>query len=334
MRLESLDDAGSRRPAVPPAGGGARRALLLTAKVVVSVGLLAAVVAASDLAALATLLARLQPAYALAAVLLLMGIAVVSGLRWWVVGRLIGAPLPLASCVPLMFIGSFFTQVLPTSVGGDAVRILLGAQRGLSYGKAFNGVMLERASGLLALVLMVAGGVLWLGARIEPAALRYLLLAALPGLLVVLAALCCLDCLPLPAPLARVARHFLSLAGDARRVLLAPGESTLLLLLSAAAQLFSVAAVLALARGLGLPLAGADALALVPAIILITFFPLSFAGWGVREGASVVMLGFAGIGADEAIAVSVTFGLAVLVAGLPGMAFWLAAGRRRPEERR
>src|SRR3546814_16388828 len=64
--------------------------------------------------------------------------------------------LPLKDCVSLMFIGGFFTQVLPTSIGGDAVRILLAGRRGLPYGKAFSGVVLERASGLLALVIMVA----------------------------------------------------------------------------------------------------------------------------------------------------------------------------------
>src|SRR3546814_5734766 len=32
----------------------------------------------------------------------------------------IGSPLPLGRIIALMFVGQFFTQVLPTSVGGDA----------------------------------------------------------------------------------------------------------------------------------------------------------------------------------------------------------------------
>jgi len=82
-----------------------------------------------------------------------------------------------------------------------------------------------------------------------------------------------------------------------------------------------------LARGLGLPLGFADSLALVPAIMLITFFPLSVAGWGVREGAAIVLLGTAGIATDGALAVSVLFGLGLLIAGLPGLVIWLVAGR-------
>jgi uncharacterized membrane protein YbhN (UPF0104 family) len=227
-----------------------------------------------------------------------------------------------------MFIGTFFTQVLPTSIGGDAVRILLAGRRGLPYGRAFSGVMLERASGLLALVALVAGGALWLGGRLDPPALRFFLLAALPGLLAVLGLLCVLDRLPLPARLAGPARPFQALAADARRVMLAPLASLALLLLSAAAQLCTVGSVWLLAQGLGLPLGLWDSLALVPAIVLITFFPLSFAGWGVREGAAVVLLGFAGLAADEALAVSVLLGLGSLAAGLPGCLLWLRT--RRP----
>lgn len=329
LRHPTVDEAESRPAAAPgERRGRARRHLLIAGKILVSAGLLAAVAVASDLAALKTLLVRLEPLQALLAVGLLAGIAAVSGLRWWLVGRAIDAPLPLKDCVSLMFVGSFFSQVLPTSIGGDAVRILLAGRRGLAYGRAFSSVVLERASGLLALVLMVAGGALWLGERLEPPALGLFLLLSLPGLLAVLALLCSLDALALPAPLARLARPFLALAADARRVLLAPATSLALLLLSAVAQLLTVGTVFVLAQGLGLPLPFADSLALVPAVVLATFFPLSFAGWGVREGAAVLLLGFAGLGADAALAVSVLLGLGSLAAGLPGLALWLGSGRR------
>ena len=338
MSHPAIDPLDSTAP--PAAGGTGRSGLLVGLKLVVSLALLALVAAASDLAVLGALLARLQPGPALLAVVLLLGIATISGLRWWIVGRAIAAPLPLGACLSLMFIGTFFTQVLPTSVGGDAVRILLAGRRGLPYGRAFSGVVLERASGLLALVVMVAGGALWLGARLDPPVLRYFLLASLPGLLAALGLLCLLDRLPLPARLAGPARPLRALAADARRVMLAPLASLTLLLLSAAAHLCTAGAVWLLALGLGLPLGWWDSLALVPAIVLITFFPLSFAGWGVREGAAVVLLGFAGLAADEALpqqaagqaadealAVSVLLGLGLLAAGLPGCLLWLRTRR-------
>ncbi|WP_299616634.1 lysylphosphatidylglycerol synthase transmembrane domain-containing protein [Pelagibius sp.] len=299
-------------------------------KLLVSFGLLAAIASSVDLGRVAGLLVTLAPLAGLAAVASLAGIALVSALRWWLVMETIGTPQPLRRVLALMFIGSFFTQMLPTSVGGDAVRIWQLSRHGVAMDRAFIGVMLERISGLLALVLMVVGGVLWLGEAMDPPILRSLLLASLPGLLAVLLLLSCFDRLPprlqdLPL-LGQGLRLLADMAADTRRLLLTPGLSAILLLLSAAAQLGSVLAFYFLAQGLGLDLDVTAALAVVPAIILITFLPVSFAGWGVREGASMVMLGAVGLGADQAVALSVLFGLASILAGLPGCLLWLRRG--------
>ncbi len=310
----------------------------LALKLLVSLGLLVLVGHSVDLQAVGGLLISLPLWAGLAAVASLLGIALVSALRWWLVMETIASPLPLGRATALMLIGNFFTQVLPTSVGGDAVRIWQVTRHGISFERAFIGVMLERISGLIALVLMVVAGVFWLGDLIDQPAVRLLLLASLPVLAGGLLVLCLLD--RLPAGLGNRLRHLRTIgatlnllramAADTRRVLLTQPLSLYLLLLSAAAQVFSALAVLALARGLGLALGPVEALAVVPATILITFIPLSFAGWGVREGASVIMLGFLGIGADHAVAVSVLFGLGLLVAGLPGCLLWLIGGRRLP----
>mgnify|MGYP000359720078 CR=1 FL=1 len=305
-------------------------------KLLVSVGLLVLVLRAVDLQAVGALLLGLPLWAGLAAVAGMLAVTLISALRWWLILRVLDTPLSLGHATALMFTGSFFTQVLPTSIGGDAVRIWQVTRAGVSFGRAFSGVMLERISGFIALVLLVAGGVLWLGETLQPPALRLALLAALPALLAALALLCLLD--RLPAGLDRLLRRLplasrliglLDLmAGDARKVLLNPSLSLTLLLLSGIVHGCSVLTMLALAQGFGLDLTWGEVFAVVPAIILITFIPLSFAGWGLREGASVVMLSFVGVGADHALAISVLFGVALLVAVLPGLLFWLKGGRR------
>lgn len=332
MSTTSLDSGGAA------AVDGSRRRWALAVKLLISLGLLAVIGHSVDISTVAALLLDLPLWAGLAAVAGMAGVTLASALRWWLILGAIDTPLPLGRAAALMFIGSFFTQVLPTSVGGDAVRVWQATREGLPLRRAFIGVTLERISGLIAVVLMVTWGVLWLGNVIEPMALRLLLLASLPALLAGLALLCLLD--RLPAALAGRLRRLpllgtlldllAAMAVDSRRVLLSGPMSLNLLLLSAAAQIFSVLTVLALAQGFGLALTWAEALAVVPAIILITFIPLSFAGWGVREGASVVLLGFVGVGADHALAISVLFGLALLTATLPGCLLWLKGGRRLP----
>ncbi|WP_420347227.1 lysylphosphatidylglycerol synthase transmembrane domain-containing protein [Pelagibius sp.] len=314
-----------------PASSALRRRLALLAKLAVSLALLALVAGSIDVKTVGGLVLGLSPAGAAAAVASLAAIAVVSALRWQLVIGAIGPRQPFARILGLMFVGSFFTQMLPTSVGGDAVRIWQLSRYGVPAQRAFIGVMLERITGLIALVLMVAGGVVWLGEALSPPALGYVLLACLPILLVGLAVLCLLDRLP-PGlqglPLVGPGLRLLAtMAADARRVLLAPRLSLVLLALSAVAQFCSILTFYALAGGLGLPLSLAAATAVVPGIILITFLPISFAGWGVREGASIAMLAAVGLGADQAVALSVLFGLASILAGLPGLPLWLAHAR-------
>lgn len=321
LTLPGYSDA---RPAA--AAALRRRNAVFVVKLTVSLVLLGAVASGTDLLAAGALLAGFSPSAALAAILCLMGVTVVSALRWWLVIRTIDAPQPFRRILALMFVGSFFTQMLPTSIGGDAVRIWQLTRHGVAADRAFIGVILERVSGLVALVLMVVGGVLWLG-EILPTTLRLLLLASLPGLLAALVLLCWLDRLPeglrrMPL-LGRGLRVMADMAVDARRVSLAPVLSLALLSLSAAAQVFSVLAFFFLAQGLGLALSLVETFAVVPAVILITFLPVSFAGWGVRETASILMFAAVGLGGDAALALSVLFGLALILAGLPGLPLWL-----------
>jgi uncharacterized membrane protein YbhN (UPF0104 family) len=46
-------------------------------------------------------------------------------LRWRAIVVICGAKLPLATALRYSFIGQFFSQVLPSTVGGDAVRLWL-----------------------------------------------------------------------------------------------------------------------------------------------------------------------------------------------------------------
>jgi len=49
----------------------------------------------------------------------------IGGLRWGMTLKAIGAPLGMAVSIRLFYIGVFFSQVLPSSVGGDAVLMIL-----------------------------------------------------------------------------------------------------------------------------------------------------------------------------------------------------------------
>ena len=64
--------------------------------------------------------------------------------------------------------------------------------------------------------------------------------------------------------------------------------------------------------------------AFTPLILFVSNLPFLYAGWGGRELIVVVTLsGVGGARADETLVLSIAYGLAMLVAALPGAVFWI-----------
>jgi hypothetical protein len=87
-----------------------------------------------------------------------------------------------------------------------------------------------------------------------------------------------------------------------------------------------------LAYRLAIPLDFWTCLILCPPVFLIASLPISVAGWGVREGAMVLVLGYVAIPSDQALSLSIALGLVVLAGALPGVFFlWhLNLGAAKP----
>jgi hypothetical protein len=51
--------------------------------------------------------------------------------------------------------------------------------------------------------------------------------------------------------------------------------------------------------------------------------PLSFAGWGLREGALIFLFMSVGIDATLVLAMSILYGILLIFAALPGLVFYV-----------
>lgn len=294
-------------------------------KVAVSAGLLFALARGLDLHELRRVFAQI-PLWAFLLGCLAFGLqTLVLAWRWHIVMAALGAPLAYARLLPIMFIGIFFNQVLPTSFGGDALRMWHAYRAGVRHDAAILGVLLERISGIIGLALMVAAGTWYLWTALDDPWLRLVLLAALPATLAGTLLLMALDRLPGRWRHWRVLKGFLRVSSDLRRIVFMPRYAVPLLLLSLLGNALAALSVYAFALGLNLPLSAWDCLALVPAAVLAMLIPISFAGWGLREVAMIVLLGYLGVTADVALALSIAFGLALIAASLPGCGLWLVA---------
>ena len=118
---------------------------------------------------------------------------------------------------------------------------------------------------------------------------------------------------------------------ERRRLVLVPRSCIIAVGLSAINFVVMVFMVYVLAMGLGITIGFGDLLVLVPPVILLSMLPISLAGWGVREGAMIVALGFVGVAQGNALALSFLFGVVNLLTALPGGVIWFVTGNRKDD---
>lgn len=305
-----------------------KRAISLALKFLVSGLLIWFLFRDIDLASTVERLTSIDPMWLALTVVLLLAQVVVMVFRWRGVCAAIGTPLPFLRTLQFLFIGLFFNQVLPASVGGDAFRIYKVHRFGRRLGEAVNGVMLDRVAALVAIVVLVVLTTPFLFTRLGDDPARWLF----PALAVPAAAgvgvLMMLDRLPVALSRWRLVRGIAALAADTRRLFLAPANAVRVMGTAVLGHVLLSVAVYALARGLDVSVGLIDCLVLFPPVILISAMPISIAGWGVREGAMVTAFAFAGVPSEGALVISVMFGLLLIVTALPGGVAWFGGHGR------
>jgi len=242
-------------------------------------------------------------------VLLALGLqlldTLVSVRRWRLLIRAQGGEAPFAGLVRAYFVGIFFNNLLPSTIGGDTVRVVHTARSGVGRAKALGIIFVDRFLGLLALLLFAIVGALASGR------LTWLLAGA--------------AALGLAAGLL-----FLHFKLHWRWDVLARASGWSLLL-----QTSVVLGGWCLARALHATIPLPYFFLIVPLALIVMMLPVSINAIGVRE--NVWAFFFAAFGAPAALGVAVawlSYGLVLLQALIGGAVY--AAGRlprSRVEER-
>jgi len=276
--------------------------------------------------ALAISFGRLDGQSVIAATLLIAVQSVIIGWRWHRIVALLGGRLPATRAVHLVFIGLFFNQALPSSVGGDAVRVWYLHRDGTAPNAAFASVAIERSTGIVLIALLITLFTPGMWGEIQNQALRIALLAVGPCLLAGLALVALADYfLPGRMP-ARLVAPVGELARGLRLLVARPGAGAEILALGVVGSLLGLGAAYVLGRSLGLPLGPPAYIVLVGAAVLFSVLPISLGGWGLREVGMVALFGAVGVPSESALVLSITWGLLPLIVSLPGGLAWWADG--------
>jgi uncharacterized membrane protein YbhN (UPF0104 family) len=306
-----------------------RQILLSTTKILISAALLYFALRKVNLADLA---ARINIAslgwigLAIAVTFLQVFVGV---LRWRKISAECGAPLATRQAMRFNLIGTFFNQTLPSSIGGDAVRLWLVARGGAGWRAATYSIFVDRAIGLIALAIIIVASLPWSYSLISDphgrSALLFVDFAALAGGVGFLV----LGRLRWPWLKRWWGTHHLHACSViANRVIFSRQRGPTIAVLSVLVHVLAVVIAWCVVQSIAAPVLFGQIFQLVPPVMLITMLPISIAGWGVREATMGLAFGYAGLMANEGVNVSLLYGAVSFIVGAFGGLVWILSAEK------
>lgn len=252
----------------------------------------------------------------------------ISAYRWQILGRAQGDEMPLVFLAKSHLVGLFFSQFLPTSFGGDIVRIWDGSRYSRSLVKSSAIIAVERGTGLAVLFLFALLASLYRVEMARDIPFIWVSLALGAGGLAAVA----LYLLPVSGRwLGRLPdRGWLGktrdkIIGFRSHVLQYARRPAPFLLATAWAIVLQVNVVvfyylIGLAFGLQIPFL--DYFIIIPIVLLVQVLPVTINGLGLREVAYVALFAAYGISAGSAVSFSIIdVALRLVVAVIGGLVY-------------
>ena len=277
------------------------------------------------------ILAKSHGGWILLALLLQLSSTYLAAYRWFKISKLLSFQESLSFYVQSYFKGTFFNQVLPSSIGGDAVRMIDLTRKGYDKKEAFYGVFVDRVVGLVGLlVLNFIASILFYGTFPSDFS-RLIILISLAGI----AGFSSLFIFQKMHFLANYKLLNLLHRLSVRLNGLYSSKSVLFkhIAISVGVHFLSVLTIYGIALSINAHISFQMLLIAVPPVFLLTIVPVSLAGWGIREGAMVGIFMLVGANPTKVLAMSILYGLLLIISALPGSYFWLKNKKITQEEK-
>jgi uncharacterized membrane protein YbhN (UPF0104 family) len=250
-------------------------------------------------------------------------------LRWSELSVECDAPLTIRQAMRFNLIGTFFNQTLPSSIGGDAVRLWLVARGGAGWRAATYSIFVDRAVGLVALAIVIVASLPWSYNLIRDPDGRGALLVVDFAALAAGAGFLLLGRLQWPWLQNSLAtRHFHACSVIANRTLFSAQRGPKLVVYSLLVHVLTVVIAWCVIKSIAAPVLFSQAFQLVPPVMLITMLPISIAGWGLREATMALAFGYAGLVTSEGVNVSLLFGMVTFIVGAIGGLVWIFSAEK------
>jgi uncharacterized membrane protein YbhN (UPF0104 family) len=255
--------------------------------------------------------------------------AILSAIRWQILIAHFGGAIGLGPAISAVLIERFVNQAVPSPVAGDGARFFELMRNGQDKRVGAYSIVIDRLFGLVGLF-----GAITITLPLAPWVIKsddmlksILVIAIAPVASIIILALVRRRWWERLRKL-RLLHYPIGLVMRVREVIIAPRKFIVSAGLSILVQMLPIPCFLILASDLHVPLTATDAAVIVPLIVLAGVLPISIAGWGVREGAAVVLMSQVNVAATDAVSLSVLFGLIVLATSCIGGVVWLLTRRK------
>lgn len=246
---------------------------------------------------------------------------VVASYRWFLIMKALQFGQDFLFYFRSYFKGTFFNQGLPTTIGGDALRVLDVSKLGFKKRESFYGIFIDRIVGLLGLLLLnlLANG---LNPDLLEEKVFYLINAIVMISIFAILSVMALKKITILEKYP-VGKLFFDLSTRLNTVYRKVDDAATQISLSVIIHLLSIISIYILGISVGIKYDLLTYLVIMPPVFLLTLIPISLAGWGVREGAMLSL--FLLIGADKSLVltISLMYGVIVLATSFPGLYFYL-----------
>jgi uncharacterized protein (TIRG00374 family) len=255
---------------------------------------------------------------------------VLSAWRWQRVFAVFDVHVPLRTLLTHYLAGQFVGNVLPSTIGGDVLRVSRAARATGAGDVAFASVVIERLSGFVALPLLS-----FIGFALEPSLLQVdrSWIAVMIAGATVAALVIILFVAGSPHLAGRFATHqnWMRFIGAVHigvdRIRHEPRRALSVVVAAVSYQVAVLISVYCAIHALGVSLPNGAVLAFLPAVAAAQALPISLSGLGIREGLLVILLHPLGVPTGKAIGIGLLwYGMTLVVSFLGAPAF--AVGQR------
>lgn len=305
-----------------------RNRLLNILKVVVSLGVLALILSQVDLREAIELLRDMAWLPFLAALFLFLSGSLVRAYRWGSLVWALGVSVSYWRLVALYFVGAFFSWLLPTGVGGDAVKMYELSRDDHRAAPAISSVLVDRFLGLFVLFALALLALL-VGYQMVAAEIRILIGIVFVGSLIAVALLLQRTWIEAVGQRLGLDRLFgrIKILRELYESIHLYGSAALLRAVAASIlwNLILVLGYYLLGVAVGIDLSIWYYFLFVPIISVSLMLP-SVGGLGIREAGTVLLFVQVGVPESQALALALAYDLTLIINGLIGAAVYIVQG--------